>query len=440
MLSVGRSLLFGACFLLVPHCATGSDSPLSYPTPPNPFAAPGAMPEPPKSVPPPPRTAPPTGSSETLPGGSDLLPGASDVLLGSGGGGGLLGDAPPSVDGLLPPPAEVPLPSSPFAAMTEQMPPASPFVSKPAARSGRLRWRPVLCLAALSAACAYTRPGEAALISALDSHQGLVPGLAERDELPALIDLGIGSVATHGDLLWLGVLGRWLPLVPTSLDALSEWSAVAGVEQTLLLAMGFFYLLRKVLPRGTVDRHLAVSLDTLLKRGRLHTLVTAAISPAGLVHWLHAVAVLIAVSDTLLDGALGGRFHLMAWWFASAASSAVAIVLSQLVLGRRAQPRSAVSGGAMGMVLMRAAVGPDQAIELGALALPPLRAVLLHLLLDNFSNGLAPPGAIGVEKLLAFVGPAVLVAVVRPQAREMVGGILQSGGWREVLSQMRSML
>jgi len=42
--------------------------------------------------------------------------------------------------------------------------------------------------------------------------------------------------------------------------------------------------------------------------------------------------------------------------------------------------------------------------------------------------------------LLAFVGPAVLVAVVRPQAREMVGGILQSGGWREVLSQMRSML
>ena len=49
----------------------------------------------------------------------------------------------------------------------------------------------------------------------------------------------------------------------------------------------------------------------------------------------------------------------------------------------------------------------------------------------------------GVEKLLAQAGVALLVALVRPQSREFVVGAFEGGfadGWRQLLSYARAAL
>jgi hypothetical protein len=43
------------------------------------------------------------------------------------------------------------------------------------------------------------------------------------------------------------------------------------------------------------------------------------------------------------------------------------------------------------------------------------------------SNSLPPPGAIGIEKLLAYAGAAVMVALVQPQAWESLTSLFESG-------------
>ena len=93
----------------------------------------------------------------------------------------------------------------------------------------------------------------------------------------------------------------------------------------------------------------------------------------------------------------------------------------------------------MGMLLMRAACSPEEDLLVGQVSLPPLRAILLHAGLDLFSNRLPPPGAIGIEKLLSYVGPALLVAAVRPQARELLSGVASGSlGWRQVFEFARA--
>ena len=167
-------------------------------------------------------------------------------------------------------------------------------------RRGGLRLRSSLCLAGLLAACHYTRPREASLVAALDSyHQEwghLLSGGAEMlgESAPELIDAGWACLATHGDLIWLGVLGRWLPLVPLSSDALGAWAAAAGAPQLLLLALTLGYVLGKV-----AASQLAVSFDAIFRRARLHTLATSALFPVGLVHWLHALCVVVVGTDGL---------------------------------------------------------------------------------------------------------------------------------------------
>jgi len=47
-----------------------------------------------------------------------------------------------------------------------------------------------------------------------------------------------------------------------------------------------------------------------------------------------------------------------------------------------------VSGAALGMLLLRASALPDEPLDLGAISLRPLRAILLHVLLDGASNSL----------------------------------------------------
>ena len=411
---------------------------LEYPTPPNPFAKPSQPPSAGEllqqggAVPPPTPFAPSSSSSSGFDGGG-LLPGGPPS------------DAPPLPgDAVMPPlPSGDPPPNDGGAAAAPARPAdddALPvkfdekgLTNEPRAKSGFLRIRPTLCLAALSAACVVTRPREAALTAALDAHHDawghlIADGL--RDQPIAMLDGGLGTAAVHSGLVWVGMLGQWLPLLPSSLDALQTWSATVGAPQLLLLALTFGYLLRKATPRAAAGAHLGVSLHGLLGRGRLHTLVTATFSPVGLVHWLHAVLAVLACTPGLIGADVGmSRGRVVGLFAAAGACSALLCVVTQLLFGRRKQPRSSLSGGVMGLLLLRCALLPDEPIDLGGgVSLKPLRLVLAHVVLDGFSNSLPePPRPLGIEKLLALFGAAFLVAGLQPSLREAVTGALRSG-------------
>lgn len=140
-----------------------------------------------------------------------------------------------------------------------------------------------------------------------------------------------------------------------------------------------------------------------------------------------------------LEDAVGGRVQMLALYAAAGAASALSCVLSQLVLGRRTQPRSAVSGAMLGLLLLRAATWPNAPFEVGGLLiLKPLRAILLHVILDSASNALpAPPPPRGVEKMLALLGAAVFVAALQPGLRSNLHGALD---WQRLLEYAREAL
>jgi hypothetical protein len=407
-----RLQLGALCALL----ASTSGSDLSYPTPPNPFAK-----DAPKVVPPPPPldggaprrppgagltdagpfgSLPSSGSSldagtaegGLLPGGAAGFPASGDVLP---GGGGLLPDGDISLPGggdgassrqgeSVMPPGESPVPTGAAA--------HTPGASRPAVsgapvvvKRGGFQLRPTLCLAALSAACVWTRPREASLIAALDAHYAKWGG---GDDSPVeLLDAGLATAASHDGLLWLGMLGRWMPLLPLSADAVSGWMEVVGDPQLIMLGLTACYLLSKLVGHGA----LAVSFRSLFGRLRLHSLATASFAPAGLVHWLHAIVVVVAASGGIdaapspaaeLDAPLTileGRGGLAKWWLAGGAASALSAVITQALLGRRSQPRSTVSGAAMAILLMRSAALPGVPIQVGDVSIAPLRAVVAHM-------------------------------------------------------------
>lgn len=317
--------------------ATAGASDLTYPHPPNPFAVPNGQPPLPAGAP---RTSPDGGMDDLgLPGGVDMATLPGDAVRSAGDP----GESAPAVD-----PDVLPMPRIPTAL-------------GPKHRGSKFCVRPILCLAALSAACAMTRPREAALVTAIDAHHDawghlLAEGL--REEPVELIDAGLGCVAVHSELVWLGLLGQWLPLLPAGTAALGPWATSVDAPALLVLALTFFYLLRKLLPRSASDGHLSVSVEGVLLKGRLHSLLTAALSPVGLVHWLHAVAVLVVSGAGLADAGLS-RGRLLGLYAAAGACSSLSCVATQLLLGRRAQPRSSVSGAAMGMLLLRSAVLPE---------------------------------------------------------------------------------
>ena len=152
-----------ACFVALAISASvvwAHDSPLSYPTPPNPFGD--------SSAPPP-----------------------------SGGGD---GDGDAGLEKLHLPPRAV--------------------------ASARVRRPPVLrrlvCLGALSAVCFASRPHEPSLLAAIEAHHTASGDLVSdflRSEPVAFRNVGLASVGLHSDLVWLGLLGQWLPLLPTTIEA-----------------------------------------------------------------------------------------------------------------------------------------------------------------------------------------------------------------------------
>ena len=432
---------------------------LNYPTPPNPFAKPGVPPpggsppipggqsiaQPGGAVPPPPM--PPDAGSGLLPGGLDgdaaggLLPGGDEALAGdamkpplppgdppgsggdSGGGG---GDSGGGGGGLLAADAD---------ALPSRIPSRDELgVGKGggprAAKRSALQFRPALCLAGLSAACLITRPREATLLTAIDAAHDAFGHLLD-SELKAepleLLDCGIACIGVHSGLVWLGMLGQWLPLLPASLDMLAAWKEMAGAPQLLLLALTLGYLLRKLLPRSIGDAHLSASPRSL---SRPHSLVFAAFSPAGLVHWLHMVCVVLVIAAGSFDETIG-RTRLLGLYAAAGLCSSLGCAISQLIFGRgRAPARSTASGAAMAMLLLRVAAMAETPVDLGAMAAPPLRLAAMHVLLDSFSNSAG--SALGIEKLFAMAGAAALVAFAQQNVAELFKSAAAAGaetGW-----------
>lgn len=98
----------------------------------------------------------------------------------------------------------------------------------------------------------------------------------------------------------------------------------------------------------------------------------------------------------------------------------------------------------MGLLLLRAAADPQEPLAIGHASVRPVRAVLMHLVLDVMSNSLPPPSPLGVEKLFALLGASVFVACIRPALREAVVGVVgvvrEGSSWNEVFSQLRAAL
>jgi len=234
------------------------------------------------------------------------------------------------------------------------------------------------------------------------------------------------------------LLGRWLPMLPASLEAVTPWVASAGAAQILICALSAFYLIRKVLPWRVSNAHLSVSVENV-RRGHLHTMVTASLSPVGLVHWLHAcLAILVCTAG--LEGTVS-RWQLVLLFLASGGASSVACILTQAMFGRRQQSRSSVCGAVMGLLLLRAAADPQEPLAIGHTSVRPVRAALMHLVLDVMSNSLPPPSPLGIEKLFALLGASIFVACIRPTLREAIAGVVRDGSsWNEVLSQLRAAL
>lgn len=286
-----------------------------------------------------------------------------------------------------------------------------------------------MCLGGLAAVCSQTRPGQASLLAAIDAHHEQAGHLIEsglRDAEAVFRDGFVGSAALHSELLWVGLLGTWMPLVPLSAEAVRHWAAAASAPQVVVSALTVGYALRKLLPRSAAEAHLSTSFHNALKRGRLHTLVTAAFSPVGLVHWLHAVLAVLAIAPDMAPEY--GRKGLLGLYVAAGAAASLGSVLGGVLARRRSVARPSVSGAVMGMLLMRAALAPGSEVVVGSLRLPPLRAALLHLVVDTLSNA----GGASVEKLFAMAGAAVMVASSRPQVRQL----LQEGGWADGWEQM----
>ena len=231
--------------------------------------------------------------------------------------------------------------------------------------------RPLICAGALAAACTMGCPSEPSLVAALDAHHARFGALIEpalREGPLSVRGCGVASVATHSELLWLGVLGQWLPLLPISPAALQRWASAASAAQLVIGAAALGYVLRRLLPRRTAERHLAVSYENAVRRGRVWTLLTASVSPAGLVHLLHAAALLLLAAPPL--EAHLGRARLIGAFALAGLTASVGAAVAQLPFRSRAAARSSISGAVMGVLALRAALLPAEPVRLGHARLP----------------------------------------------------------------------
>jgi len=372
----------------------GSGSDFDYPIPPNPFApaSGGAGPKPPPPRPPG-AAAPDFGF--TLPGGEDE-PASRAVAADHAAG--AAAAAPPAPKG-----------------------------------KGGLRFGPILCLGLIAAGCVLSRPAETGLFAALDAHHELYGGLIEpgmRDAEALVRQSPLGSAALHSDILWVGLLGAWMPLAPLSTAALRHYWPALGAAQLLAYSTLGGYLLRRVLPYS--ETFLAASLGNA-KKGRIWTLVTAAFSPAGLVHWMHAAALMLLVVPTL--EAQLGKWHTVAAFAAAGACASLASSLAQAPFAKSARGRASTSGALMGLIALRASLLPLAPVSVGAYEISIGRVLLLHFALELLSN--PNPRPKGAERLAGLLGGTAVVGIHNPELwRELRSG----EGWGRLADYVKKLL
>jgi len=328
-----------------------------------------------------------------------------------------------------------PAPPNPFA-------PPRPSLSKepeplPAERAKqprwKLRWQPAACLGLMALSCAVTRPHEASLLSALELYHersaGLIP-LELREAQVCMHDGRLGCVALHSEIFWLGLLGQWIPLLPTSIDALHHWVPSLSAAQLLIYSTAVGYILRRLLPRFTSDSHFATSFQNVAQRGRVWTLLTSAFSTNGLVHWLHCCLLLLVIAPELET--LLGRWRAIGVFAAAGVSASAALAIAQVPFRKRASARSSLSGAVMGMIALRGALVPRSPAQVGGFALPIGRLLLLHLLLEANSN--PTPRPVGAERLIALLGGCSVVLLQRQQLLTLMHG----SDWRQLWDYIKA--
>mmetsp|Transcript_35399 Transcript_35399/g.114042 ORF Transcript_35399/g.114042 Transcript_35399/m.114042 type:complete len:417 (+) Transcript_35399:1-1251(+) len=305
--------------------------------------------------------------------------------------------------------------------------------ARPARHSKQSRWRPLLCLGLIAAGCALSRPADTGLLTALDAHHerygALIPALL-RDAEALVRESPLGSVALHSDLIWVGVLGAWLPVAPLSAAALRHWLPSLGAAQLLAYATLAGYLLRRTIPGS--EAFLAASFRNS-RRGRLWTLFTAAFSPAGLVHWLHAAALLLVVAPSLETQL--GTWRTIAAFATAGASAALAASVAQAPFARSSSGRASTSGALMGLIALRASLLPTTPVRVGDYDVAIGRFLLLHLAMELLSN--PSPRPRGAERFAGMLGGAAVVGMHNPQLwRELLTG----AGWGRLADYMRGLV
>jgi len=287
----------------------------------------------------------------------------------------------------------------------------------------------------IGAACRLSRPADTALLAALDAfHQGGAGASLAAGARDAAAEVSAGPLfhhAVHSGVLWVGLLGQWLPLAPLSLTLLRPWASALSAAQILSYGCLFGYLMRRILPGA--DGHLGASFANAARRGRIWSLAAAAFSPAGFVHWAHAAALLL-LSVAPLEEQLG-RGRTLAAFAAAGACAALASSIAQAPFGRRAAPRASTSGAVMGLLALRASLLPLTPIALGHIELPVGRMLLVHLLLECLSN--PSPRPRGAERLAGLLGGAALVALHEPRLGKEA---LTADGWRRLLEYAKELV
>jgi membrane associated rhomboid family serine protease len=288
-------------------------------------------------------------------------------------------------------------------------------------------------LGLIAAGCALSRPADTGLLTVLDAHHdrygALIPSPL-RDAEANVHRSPFGRASVHSDLLWVGILGAWLPIAPLSIAALRHWLPSLGAAQLLAYATLAGYTFRRFLPNS--EDFLATSFRNS-RRGRFWTLLTAAFSPAGLVHWLHTAALLLLVVPVLQTQL--GRWRTLAAFAAAGASASLATSVAQAPFAKSASGRASTSGALMGLIALRAFLLPTTPIALGGYELAIGRVLLLHLIMEQLSNPFPRPR--GAERLAGLLGGAAVVGVHNPRLwRELLTG----EGWGRLADYVRGLV
>ena len=212
------------------------------------------------------------------------------------------------------------------------------------------------------------------------------------------------SVASSGGERFLGVFGMFVPLPtfksPASLSAAA--SSLSALEararaaagslddvQVLVVLYVLVFTLRalRLISGGAMRKHFAVSRPNL-RAGRLHTLVTAALSHTDVVHMGMNLSTLLVIGSevsTRLSGA-GRRHQFWSLYIFSALGGSVA----SLAMHPGHYESMGASGALFGQYGYLAAVAAEQRVLWFGFDLTVVQALLANLAVGHLTTSLAP--------------------------------------------------